>query len=180
VSQSTYRQIGRYLVEKRVFDEDRFNRIRTFLAERFVDASIGASLGRYSNYGSCSSFEISCGQDMSASHPLHPEAIHFRLDILVSARGPFVTSWGGELQPARDDQRRPPGDDRRVMRTSAIAEARAEDVARLVAQEFGLQYLDREWLRQIRLNPRDVISDVELSLDHSEPDALNVLFSEST
>lgn len=64
---------------------------------------------------------------------------------------------------------------------SEVASAKAKALALQVAAEFGLKYVDANWLRGIKLNWKELPwEDVResLDLDHDEPTALNILFNE--
>jgi hypothetical protein len=179
MSQTRLKEIAPYLANKRAFDEELFARISQFLAEKMGHSKVRARLGKFSNYGSCSVFEISTSNDESSSERPDFDGNYCRLEIAISARGPFVTSWGAQLQSTPEGQWRPPGEDTGMMQVTAVADAQAEIIGREIAKEFGLKYLDREGLRAILLDPGELGDDADLSLDHSDPTALNVLFTES-
>lgn len=130
------------------------------------------------NCGSCSRFFVYFDEGWRPIDDRLTERRRYSVEVSVSERAPFVTSRGGQWRM------HPREDGGRVMVHSldcVDVAAKAKSLALDVAREFGLRYLDAEWLRQFKLASLVELPlpwDVAQSLDYSEPDALNVLFCE--
>lgn len=128
--------------------------------------------------GSCTQFFMYLDDNWSPLPADRLAARHrYTLYLAVSDRGPFVISSGSEwlLSPADWAG----GMEKLQPQKNVEAEAKAKALALAMASKFDLTYLDAEWLRQFKLNPKELPDEVCLSLDYSEPDALNVLFDEA-
>jgi len=128
------------------------------------------------NNGSCTKFYVYLDENWSPiPDGRYSPRRRYTVSIAVSERGPFVVSWGCEWlasrMPWENEEKLHPIE-------NAEAQAKAKALALAVAQEFRLTHLDANWLRQFKLDEKDLTEDVLLSLDYSEPDALNVLFDE--
>lgn len=128
--------------------------------------------------GSCTQLHIYLDENWSTL-PADRFAVRprYTLHIAVSERGPFVISSGSEWLPSPADWAG--GMEKLQPQKNDEATAKAKALALAVASKFDLTCLDAEWLRQFKLNPKELPDEVNLSLDYSEPDALNVLFDEA-
>lgn len=174
MSKTLFSDVAPYLREPRKFDPHRFEAIELFLKKdlKFVQAR-----GRFNwNFGSCTTFSVAIDREEVSTDAASDEA-YLVLTVYVSERAPLVTSRGLELRPTLSAAAIAPRGGLGYEATET-AETKAYELALAVAQRFGLEYVEREWLRQFRLSEHDLTDDGRLSLDYSEPDALNVLFTE--
>lgn len=127
--------------------------------------------------GSCTRFRIYFDKNWAplSVDPL-AEAHRFRLDLAVSDRGPFIIGTGSEWLVSPADWAG--GMAKLQPQESVEAEAKAKTLALAVASQFDLTYLEADWLLGFKLNAKELPEDVLMSLDYSDPDALNVLFDE--
>jgi len=169
----------------RVKNVDLFEKILKFLQSDmgFVHVRAGIVGSGYNapglSWGSCSTYDMCFdSQWNSVNYPQINEMIHFKVSIGLSARGPFVTSAGYELQPTPADSYKPPGPDKGMYQPSPMSVERAQKISLEVAKKFDLVYLDHEWLETLSIDENDLVDDAKYSLDYSEPTAFNILFSE--
>ena len=183
--QPTWENIAPYVASKRqAYDvgEERAEQIVSFLKRRLntehVEYWLRGTHGPGSEYASCSRFFVHYDCNW---HPVEDrsEACEHGIVVAVSERGPFVTCYGVSysLEP------HPIAKDRmwKVGKECAIANERARDIAMKVADAFDLIYVDANYLRQFRLDPKELPWDdvlQSLDIDCDEPTALNILFCE--
>lgn len=181
-----WEEVAPYLVHERQTHEEgelRAERIAEFLRldQRCepIEIILRGSHASGWEVGSCTQFFIYLDDKWSLLPADRFAAKHhrYRLEIAVSERGPFIVSSGSEWLPSPSGGTS--GGERFEPRESFEAAAKAKGLALAIARRFDLTYLDAEWLRQIKLNPKELPDEVLLSLDYSEPDALNVLFDET-
>jgi hypothetical protein len=173
----TFEDIAPYLDRPRHFDRHLLARIAIFV-ESIGYVPVEQWDNQYSNSGSSSGVTIRFSSDWHVVEASPSNEVTYTVTVLISARGPFVTSQGLKLGPTPADMYCPPGEDRGVSLPSEEADKKALQLATVIAQEFNLTYTDREWLRRFKLTHRSLTSDALLSLDFSEPNALNILFYE--
>ena len=180
-----FEDVAPFLKQPRNYDLELFKRIENFLKVE-LNYSKFKSRFRLFDYGSCSEIELFFDKQWNSiafelsddGIPHYEHAPYFNLRIYISARGPLITSRGLKEVSKGDQSQLCPSKNTRELGPNPIAEEKAQALAMLVAQKFNLIYVDMKWLEQFQLNKKDLTSDASLSLDFSEPDALNVLFSE--
>jgi hypothetical protein len=179
MEKAKFEDVAPYFTRDRLSHQDgeiRANLIAEFLRVKkrceHVEVQLRGTKAPGWDVGSATRFNLFFDKNWLPIHITSPsQEFRFMLSLLVSERGPFVTSSGGEWIVSPDDLKPHP-------QISLLAEKKSKRLALSVATRFGFRYLDATWLRQFRLNVEGLTSDVSLSLDFSEPDALNVLFDE--
>ena len=179
-----WEDVAPYLVHSRQSFElgaKRAEEIAAFLRGTLESSHVDVVLrgdGPGPEYGSCTLFFVAL-DDAGRPVPSRPDAqIHQGLYIAVSERAPLVTSRGSEFLMER--QSWAGGRECPTPHASKSACEIAKSLAKLVADRFGLKYVDADWLRQFKLSPKELPwEDVRASLDLDEPTALNILFDEN-
>jgi hypothetical protein len=151
--------------------------LRRTLKCQQIEIRLRGESGPGAEYGSCTRFTVFFDDQWCPLETVRPSLGQGKcIGVLVSERGPFVTSKGAHwlVEPNETG-----GTCLVIAPGSADAAAKAKASALDVAAEFGLTYLDADWLRQFKLKTEDLPwEDVRSSLDLDEPDALNILFDE--
>jgi hypothetical protein len=162
-----FEHIADFIKQPRSYDIDLLERIQNFLR---TDLKYQKFTGQFRlfDYGSCSQIELFFDKKWNLITPElnSNNESNFEFRIYVSARGPLITSTGVERLA------------RLELITNSAVEEKAQVLAESIAQKFNLMYVKAKWLEQFSLNKKDLTSDASLSLDFSEPTALNILFSE--
>ena len=181
----TWEELAPYLHKSRHSDEEaqaRGEQIVDFLQRQMKCANIGLvhrGVGQPGwDNGSCTKFYLYFDDEWNPlPADLFAQKHSYILTLAVSERGPFIISAGFECvwKPAEFG-----GDGGKKLYPQENGEAndKAQVLALAVARTFELKYLNSEWLRGYKLDEESLPVEVQLSLDYSEPDALNVLFDE--
>ncbi len=185
MKQIAFEDIAPFLVRERRSHEAgelRARQIAAFLNSeqrcQHVDVILRGTHAAGPNVGSSTQFDLYFDHDWSpVSDGRYNQRRRYTVSMAVSERGPFVVSFGSEWVLAPADWAG--GLEKLQPRESPEAETKARILAVAVASKFNLTYLDVQWLRQFKLSDKELPEEVRLSLDYSEPDALNVLFDET-
>jgi hypothetical protein len=180
VIELTHKDIAPFLSKPRYFDMERFHKIKDFLAKDLGFKHLNSRDGEWDVTGSCSIFFIYFDENWTNIEPNWEVAdgSQFLIKIGVSARGPFVTGLGLELQPIPPDWYRHPNHPDTMLLHSDFVQEKAVKLSKEVGKKFDLTYLDPKWLAQIEIDVMDLAGDASLSLDAGDATAWNVLFSE--
>lgn len=136
--------------------------------------------GPGSDYGSCTRFLVHFTKEWSPIADGQYDLYDYTILVAVSERGPFITCDGhcyrSEPHPISEGKQIKIG----LQCPEALAHSRS--IANQVAQEFGLIYLNADWLYEHLLNPKQLPWDdvlATLDIDCEKPTALGVLFCET-
>jgi hypothetical protein len=176
----TYENIKPYLNKPRIYDLNRFIAIQKFVKDDLSFQYFQSIDGEWDTTGSCSTLKFYFDKDwLSVERNWQgSDTTHFFVKIGISARGPFITSIGLELQPAPPGEFRPPLDGNTAFLPSAKAQETAQKIGKEIAEKFNCLYIEAEWLNEYEIDVMDLTGDASLSLEDANPIALNVLFSE--
>jgi hypothetical protein len=186
-----HEEVERFLVQPRISrteEEARAKRVSDFLSERHGFSGVKVvprGVGKAGiDIGSCTTFSLSFSEQWQSLDPRAQQTAEpgsFRVDLFVSCRGPFVASSGWRWAIGKEDR----DESYMVGKLCAFqdeqATSKADATAQSIAGEFGCTYLsaaDCDELRGLALDPKSLPSEVKLSLDYTDPTALNVLFDE--
>lgn len=186
-----HEEIQRSLAQTRISraeEEIRAKQVCHFLSERHGFTSVKLvprGVGKAGiDIGSCTAFSLSFSDkwqllDSQAQQTAEPGC--FRVDLFVSCRGPFVASSGWRWAMGKEGHDQPYMVGKLGVFQDEAATSQSQAIAQSVADEFDwicLSAEDCDELRRHALDPKSLPSEVTLSLDYSDPNALNVLFDE--